>query len=51
MPSIKPFLSFVIEPELLKKLDDFRFNNRFQSRTEAIKWLLRLALDQKPKVG
>lgn len=51
MPSIKPFLSFVIEPELLKKLDDFRFNNRFQSRTEAIKWLLRFALDQKPKVG
>jgi metal-responsive CopG/Arc/MetJ family transcriptional regulator len=51
MPSIKPFLSFVIEPELLKKLDDFRFNNRFQSRTEAIKWLLRFALDQKPKVS
>jgi hypothetical protein len=48
MASDKPFLSFVIEPELLKRLDDFRFKNRFESRAAAIKWLLDWALGQKP---
>jgi hypothetical protein len=50
MASEKPFLSFVVESELLKRLDDFRFKNRFESRAAAIKWLLNLALDQKPAV-
>lgn len=49
MPSEKPFLHFVIEGELLKRLDDFRFKYRFDSRAAAIKWLLKWALDQKPK--
>jgi hypothetical protein len=48
MSSDKPFLSFLVEPELLKKLDDFRFKNRFESRAAAIKWLLDWALSQKP---
>ncbi len=51
MASDKPFLSFVIEPELLKRLDDFRFKNRFESRAAAIKWLLSWALDQRPAVS
>jgi hypothetical protein len=34
----------------LKKIDDFRFKQRFQSRTEAIRWLLEWALKQNPKV-
>jgi len=50
MGSEKPFLSFVIEPDLLKRLDDFRFKNRFATRAAAIKWLLAWALDQKPAV-
>jgi hypothetical protein len=33
---------------VLKKLDDFRFKHRFESRTDAIKWLLDWALNQKP---
>ena len=33
---------------LLKRLDDFRFKNRFESRSEAARWLLKFALDQKP---
>jgi len=49
MPSIKPILNFVANPELIKRLDDFRFKNRFESRAAAIKWLLDWALDQKPK--
>jgi hypothetical protein len=49
MPSEKPFLHFVIDPGLLKRLDEFRFKHRFESRAAAIKWLLDWALDQKPK--
>ncbi|HWF08036.1 MAG TPA: hypothetical protein VG297_06205 [Bryobacteraceae bacterium] len=49
-PSEKPYLNFVIEPDLLKRLDDFRFKNRFATRAAAIKWLLAWALDQKPSV-
>ena len=44
----KPYLNFVIEPELLKRLDDFRFKHRFVSRAAAIKWLISWALGQKP---
>ncbi len=48
MATDKPLLNFVIDPELLKRVDDFRFKNRFDSRAAAIKWLLAWALDQKP---
>ncbi len=37
----------LIEKPLLKRLDDFRFKGRFESRTDAIKWLLKAALDAK----
>jgi hypothetical protein len=50
MGSEKPFLSFVIEPEFLKRIDDFRFKHHFESRAAAIKWLLDWALSQKPAV-
>jgi hypothetical protein len=49
MASEKPFLSFVVEPALIKRLDDFRFKHRFVSRAAAIKWLLEWALRQSPK--
>jgi metal-responsive CopG/Arc/MetJ family transcriptional regulator len=48
-PTAKPFLHFNIKSELLKRVDDFRFKNRFHSRAETIQWLLNWALDQKPK--
>ncbi len=48
-PSDKPYLNFVIDPELLKRVDDFCFKNRFATRSAAvIKWLLDWALAQKP---
>jgi hypothetical protein len=50
MGTDKPLLNFVIAPELLKRVDDFRFKNRFATRAAAIKWLLDWALDQKPAV-
>jgi hypothetical protein len=48
MGSEKPLLNFVIDPELLKRVDDFRYKQRFPTRAAAIKWLLDWALDQKP---
>jgi hypothetical protein len=50
MASDKPLLNFLIEPELLERIDDFRFKNRFDNRAAAIKWLLDWSLKQKPKV-
>jgi hypothetical protein len=45
--SEKPYLNFVIEPDLLKRVDDFRFKQRFATRAAAVKWLLDAALKAK----
>jgi metal-responsive CopG/Arc/MetJ family transcriptional regulator len=37
-----------LDVPLLKRLDDFRFKYRFESRSEAARWLMKHALDQKP---
>jgi hypothetical protein len=47
-PSDKPYLNFVVEEQLLKRVDDFRYKHRFPTRAAAIKWLLDWALNQKP---
>ena len=44
MATDKPLINFVLEPELLKQIDDFRFKNRFATRAEAIRELIRLGL-------
>jgi len=49
MATIKPILNFPVDVALLKRLDDFRFSNRFESRADAIRWLLTFALDKKPR--
>jgi len=46
--SEKPYLNFIVEPEFLKRIDDFRFKHRFATRAATIKWLLDWALKQKP---
>lgn len=38
-----------LEQAMLDRLDDLRFKYRFESRTEAIRWLLDWALGQNPK--
>lgn len=48
MPSEKPLLNFVIDQDLLDRIDEFRYDNRFPSRAAAIKWLLDWALKQNP---
>jgi hypothetical protein len=44
----KQMVHMRLDAALLKRLDDFRFKHRFESRTEAACWLMKLALDQKP---
>ena len=45
--SKKPMLTFVIDPDLLKLIDDYRFKYRFASRAQAIKSLLAQCLEEK----
>jgi metal-responsive CopG/Arc/MetJ family transcriptional regulator len=43
----KQYVNVLFEEKLLSRIDDFRFKQRFQSRTEAIRWLIKAALDAK----
>lgn len=45
----KQFLHIPINDELTKRIDDYRFDNRFNSKAEAVRFLLEWALDQNPK--
>jgi metal-responsive CopG/Arc/MetJ family transcriptional regulator len=47
-PKPKQMVHMRLDLTLLKRLDDFRFDNRFGSRSEAARQLLIWALDQKP---
>ena len=52
MPTEKPKIIFVADIDLLEQLDDYRFENRINSRSEAIRRLLKEALnkyDKQPK--
>jgi hypothetical protein len=46
----KTLINFIVDYGLLRRVEDFRFKNRFQNRAAAIKWLLEWALKQKPSV-
>ena len=45
----KTFLNIAIPKELMEHIDNYRFDARFQSRAEAVRYLLEWALKQKPK--
>jgi metal-responsive CopG/Arc/MetJ family transcriptional regulator len=44
MPSEKPRIIFVLEEVLLKRIDDFRFDSRINTRSEAIRRLIEESL-------
>jgi hypothetical protein len=46
----KTLLNFIVDDSLLKRIEDFRYKNRFPTRAAAIKWLLDWALKQNPSV-
>jgi hypothetical protein len=43
----KPILNFVVDRELLGRIDGFWHDNRFPTRAEAVRWLIEAALDKK----
>lgn len=49
MPTEKPRILLTIDDDLLKRIDDFRFDNRINTKSEAIRRLIDEALQQYEK--
>ena len=49
MPTEKPRYTVIVDEELLKRIDDFRFENRYKSRSAATLELIRLGLEKLEK--
>lgn len=49
MPTEKPRYTVIVDKELLKEIDDFRFGNRYPSRSAATLELIRLGIEQLKK--
>jgi metal-responsive CopG/Arc/MetJ family transcriptional regulator len=49
MPTKKDILNFAVDEKLMKRLDDYRFENRINTRSEAIRRLLDEALKKYEK--
>ena len=45
MPTEKPRYTIIVDDELLKKIDDFRFENRYPSRSAATLDLIRIGME------
>ena len=45
MPTKKPRYTIIVDDELLKKIDDFRFENRYPSRSAATLDLIRIGME------
>ena len=40
MPTKKPMTTLTLSDEVFQKIEDFRFNNRFANRSQAIQFIL-----------
>lgn len=49
MPTEKPRYTIIVDEELLRKIDDFRFENRYPSRSAATLDLIRLGMESLKK--
>jgi hypothetical protein len=47
----KPLVNVLMTPEELAELDEWRHNNRFAARSEAMRWLLKAGMRRMPKVS
>ena len=45
MPTEKPILTFAVDEELLEQINDFRFDNRIETRSDAIRRLVEKGLE------
>ena len=50
MATEKPRFTIIFDEKFLEKIDDFRFENRFQSRSAAAIELMRLGLESLEKI-
>lgn len=48
MPDGKTLVHMLFDNALIKRIDDFRFAHRFQSRTATVRWLIQWALSKNP---
>ncbi len=46
MPTEKPRFTITVTEEVLKEIDDFRYENRYPTRTQAVNELFRLGIEQ-----
>ena len=46
MPTEKPRITVVVDDEMLQQIEDFRFENRYPSRSAAMVELIRLGIKQ-----
>ena len=44
MPTKKPMTTITIDDDLYEKIEDFRYNNRFANRSQAIMFILRAGM-------
>ena len=49
MPTEKPIITLAVEKEFLERIDDYRFENRIPTRSEAIRRLIDQALKKYEK--
>ena len=49
MPTKKPRYTVIVDDELLREIDDFRFENRYPSRSAATLELIRLGMEHLQK--
>jgi metal-responsive CopG/Arc/MetJ family transcriptional regulator len=49
MPSKKPQILLVVDDDLFRKIDDYRFENRINSRSEAVRQLIKEGLKKSEK--
>jgi metal-responsive CopG/Arc/MetJ family transcriptional regulator len=45
LPTEKPRYTITLEQEMLDKIDDFRFENRYPNRTQATLALIQIGMD------
>lgn len=46
MPTDKPRITVVVDDEMLQQIEDFRFENRYPSRSATMVELIRLGIEQ-----
>lgn len=49
MPTSKTILTFAVDGKLLQRIKDFRFDNRIETKSEAIRRLLEESLEKHEK--